>query len=152
MRIILDVDTLSDAQKALSLALEQQRLDEGGDFGYWSNADPDFSAYIRTTKAGVSVRARRWAHKEPRCLKPSPCVLQLPFTTAMGPYGARKVGSCVSVVSLRARSTRPASPNIPALLRQARQHVMHLFSCSAAAQAGWRQGMSRSVQLRSIAR
>jgi hypothetical protein len=59
VRIILDIDDLGDARKALDLALEQQRLDDGGDFGYWSQADPDFSAYIRCTKTGVSVRGRR---------------------------------------------------------------------------------------------
>lgn len=59
MRIILDVDDVNDASKALSLALEQQRRDDGGDFGYWSAADPDFSAYVRATKTGVSVKGRR---------------------------------------------------------------------------------------------
>ena len=58
-RIILDIDDMGDAQKALSLALEQQRRDDGGDFGYWSQSDPDFSAWIRATKTGVSVRGRR---------------------------------------------------------------------------------------------
>lgn len=59
MRIILDIDALTDAKRALELALEQQRLDDCGDFGYWSARDPDFSAYIRSTKTGVSVRTRR---------------------------------------------------------------------------------------------
>lgn len=59
MRIILDVSDIDDAEKCLELAKEQQRLDDGGDFGYWSNADPHFSAYIRATKTGVSVRGRR---------------------------------------------------------------------------------------------
>jgi hypothetical protein len=43
----------------LRLALEQNRIDNGADFGYWSSEDPDFSAYIRSTKTGVSVKARR---------------------------------------------------------------------------------------------
>lgn len=59
VRIILDVDTLADAKKCLDIALEQQRIDPQADFGYWSGADPTFSAYIRSTKTGVSVRGRR---------------------------------------------------------------------------------------------
>lgn len=59
MRIILDVDRLGDAEACLRLALEQQRTDPDADFGYWSQRDPDFSAYVRATKTGVSVRGRR---------------------------------------------------------------------------------------------
>lgn len=59
MRIILDIDDISDAQKCLSLALEQQRQDAEADFGYWSSSDPNFTGYVRWTKTGVSVRGRR---------------------------------------------------------------------------------------------
>lgn len=59
MRIILDLDRIGDAEACLRLALEQQRSDPEADFGYWSQRDPDFSAYIRATKTGVSVRGRR---------------------------------------------------------------------------------------------
>jgi len=65
MRIILDINDIQDAQKCLSLALEQQRRDSEADFGYWSPVDPTFDAYIRSTKNGVSVRGRRTA-KQPR--------------------------------------------------------------------------------------
>jgi len=59
MRIILDVSHIADAKKCLELAVEAQRLDDGGEFGYWSSADPAFSAFIRPTKTGVSVHGRR---------------------------------------------------------------------------------------------
>lgn len=63
MRIILDVSHIGDADKCLALAKEQRGSDCDADFGYWSNRDPDFCAYIRATKTGVSVRGRR---KEPQ--------------------------------------------------------------------------------------
>ena len=59
LRVILDVDDFGDLQRCLSLAIEQQRVDNDADFGYWSSKDPAFSAYIRSTKTGVSVRGRR---------------------------------------------------------------------------------------------
>lgn len=59
MRIILDVNDRHDARKCLDLALSAMRTDDGGEFGYWSQADPNFSAFIRPTKTGVSVRGRR---------------------------------------------------------------------------------------------
>lgn len=58
-RIILDVDHLPDSKKCLELALDALRQDAGADWGYWSSRDPGFSAYIRSTKTGVSVHGRR---------------------------------------------------------------------------------------------
>jgi len=59
MRIILDVGDVSDARKALDLALSSIQGGNQGEFGYWSRSDPTFSAYVRPTKTGVSVHARR---------------------------------------------------------------------------------------------
>jgi hypothetical protein len=59
MRLIIDVDDIGDARKCLALILKQQELDDTADFGYWCSDDPDFSAYIRLTKTGVSAKGRR---------------------------------------------------------------------------------------------
>jgi hypothetical protein len=58
MRIILDVECLTDAHKALEIAINHIR----GDYdtcGYFSSADPKFIGYGKKTKTGVSIRARR---------------------------------------------------------------------------------------------
>lgn len=58
-RIILTVSDVADAEKCLSLAKHALERDAEAEFGYWSQGVPNFSAYIRPTKTGVSVRGHR---------------------------------------------------------------------------------------------
>lgn len=60
MRVILDANHITDLKKCLEIYLANYaNMEEGDEWGYWSQRDEEFSAYIRCNKASVSVRGRR---------------------------------------------------------------------------------------------